>query len=446
MSLSPLTFSGVSKFSQDFGTIMDRAVKIAQIPIQQMQNRDADILQQKSLLGGLSAGAAGLASSLRALGDTATGRALASSSSKPAVISVANSGATVAAAYTIDSVTSIASAASERSVTGYTDSAATAVGSTGDFKLVVGGADYTFHLANNNLVGLRDKINTLGAGVTASILTTADGNYLSVSASSSGETTLALYDDPAGANTNLITGTNQGTDLEFSLNGIPVHQSRNLVNSVIPGLTFTVLEESETAVQLSLSTDRSQLTSALSAFVANLNSLRGSVSAQVGPAAGLLSGNFVVRQLGSQLRNLASLRSSQGEINSLTDLGITFNNSGKAEFDPAKIGALTENGVSDAFTFLGDSSSGLSGFAKTFEQFSEPVAGLIKLEQQGLDRMDKSLQRQVEALNERIAVMQRGLSLKLQHADALLAQLESQQNTINASLQGLNVVLYGKQT
>jgi hypothetical protein len=41
--------------------------------------------------------------------------------------------------------------------------------------------------------------------------------------------------------------------------------------------------------------------------------------------------------------------------------------------------------------------------------------------------------------------MQKGLALKLQQADSLLASLESQQNVIKASLQGLNVVLYGKQ-
>jgi hypothetical protein len=40
--------------------------------------------------------------------------------------------------------------------------------------------------------------------------------------------------------------------------------------------------------------------------------------------------------------------------------------------------------------------------------------------------------------------MQVSMSLKLQQADVLLAQLESQQSMIGASVAGLNLVLYGK--
>ena len=445
MSISPQTFTGISKFSTDFQSIMDRAVKIAQLPLQAMQNRDSDLIQQKGLLGNLSAAVAGFGDSLKALGDTSGRTALGAASAQPAIVSVLNTGATAAATYVIDSVTSIATAASERSLQGYADSAATPVGTTGDFKLVVGSNNYSFSLTNNTLVGLRDQINNLGAGVTASILTTSDGNYLSLSATSSGQTTLALYDDPNGANANLLTGTNQGTNLAFSLNGIPVTQSQNLVNSIVPGLTFTVLDKTTTPVQLQLSTTRADLSSALTTFVSNFNSLRAAVTSQTGPAAGLLSGNLLVHQLSADLRNVASYRGSGGSVTGLSDLGVTFNNAGQVEFDPAKVNALSEAQISDAFTFLGTASTGLGGFSRSFSQYTDPINGLIKLEQQGLDRVDQSLQKQMAALTDRIDLMQRGLALRLQQSDALLASLESQQNTITASLQGLNVVLYGKQ-
>jgi len=214
MSLSPLTFTGVSQFSTDFQTILDRAVRIAQLPVQALQNRTSDVLQKKLLLGQLSGSVAGLADSLKAVGEISAKRALAASSSRPAVISVTNTGATAAASYTINSVTSLAAAANERTLTGYADSTATPVGSTGHFRLVVGANDYTFELADNTLVGLRDQINALGAGVTASILTTGDGNYLSVSTVAPGATTLALYDDPGGAETNRQPGLRSGVPLK----------------------------------------------------------------------------------------------------------------------------------------------------------------------------------------------------------------------------------------
>lgn len=445
MSFTPLAFTGVSQFSNDFQAIMERAVKIAQLPIQALQNRDVDALQKKTLLSSISAGVSGLASSLEALGRVSDNKGLTATSSQPAVVSVTNSGATAAASYTINSVTSIAVAAAERSVTGYADSGATPVGSTGDFRLVVGTEEFNFSLTNNTLVGLRDKINTLGAGVTASILTTSDGNYLSVSANSAGAKVLQLRDAPTGANTNLLTTDNQGSDLVFHLNGIEVRQPRNLVNSVVPGLAFTVHSATNTATQLTLASGRSDLSSALANFADSFNTLRGQLNGQTGPAAGLLSGNSLVTQLSGQLRQLASHRMSSGSIKSLTDVGITFDSKGTMTFDSRVVDGLTSDQMTDAFSMLNNSATGLGRFAGGLQQFSDPISGLIKLEQQGLDRVDAALQKQISALTDRLTVMQRGMALKLQQADSLLASLESQQNTVKASLQGLNVVLYGKQ-
>ena len=340
MSFTPLTFTGVSQFSSDFQTIMDRAVKIAQLPIQALQNRDGDVLHKKTLLGGVSQAVTGLASSLEALGQSATNRALRASSSDASVVSVVNGGATSAASYTINSVTSIAKAASERSLTGYADSGATPVGSTGSFRLVVGDEDYDFTLANNTLIGLRDKINSLGAGVTASILTTNDGNYISISANAAGAKALELRDDPGGSNANLLTSDNQGSDLVFHLNGIEVRQPRNLVNSVVPGLSFTVLKASNTPTQLSLATDRSELASALSSFADSFNTVRGQLNAQVGSSAGLLTGNSLVTQLSGQMRQIAGHRATDGSIKSLAELGLTFDSKGAVSFDADALDGL----------------------------------------------------------------------------------------------------------
>ena len=444
MSFTPLTFTGVSQFSTDFQSIMDRAMKIAQLPITALQNRDGDALQKKTLLGGITSGVSGLAASIEALGQTADNQGLAAASSQPTVVSVVNTGATSAASYTIDSVTSIAKAASERSVTGYVDSAATQVGSTGDFRLLVGTSQFDFSLANNTLVGLRDKINSLGAGVTASILTASDGNYISISANSTGAQSLELRDNPAGANTNLLSSANQGSDLVFHLNGIRAQQSRNLVNSVVPGLTFTVLGESNTATRLTLASGTSDLASALSNFTDSFNTLRGQLNAQVGAGAGLLTGNSLVGQLSAHLRQIAGQRASSGSIKSLAELGVTFDSKGTMSFDPKALAGLSGEQLSDAFKLLGNTAGGLGKSADGLRQFSDPISGLIKLEQTGLDRVDTALQTQIAALTDRLGVMQSGLARKLQQADSLLASLQSQQNTITASLQGLSSVLYGK--
>jgi flagellar hook-associated protein 2 len=447
---TPLSLNGVSQYASDFQSILNRAVQIAQIPVIALQNKDSDVLQQKNLLSGLSSAVAGLATSLSSLGTTAARKALGATSSDPTVVSVTNNNAPTATTYTIDSITSTATAAAERSAASFRDSAATPVSSTGALELVVGSHNYDFTLTNNSLVGLRDQINSLAAGVTASILTTANGNYLSIAANSTGAAKLQLIDDPItashpnGANANLLTSTNQGTDAIFQLDGIDITQSTNTVNNVIPGVTFTLLGSSDSPVTLSLASDRTQLSSAVQDFVTNYNGLQSELRSQVGPAAGLLSGDVVITQLQSALRQLTSYRTGSGTVKSLSDLGISFDSTGQASFNQNAFDSLSDIQISDAFSFLGSASTGFSRFSATFRQFSEPVNGLIRAEQDGLTRTDQNIQRHITTLTDRIAAMQTSLSAQLRAADAAVAELRSQQQSLTASLQGLNLVLYGK--
>ncbi|MGH9675168.1 MAG: hypothetical protein ACRD44_18510, partial [Bryobacteraceae bacterium] len=72
------------------------------------------------------------------------------------------------------------------------------------------------------------------------------------------------------------------------------------------------------------------------------------------------------------------------------------------------------------------------------------VSGLIKTQQDQYDAADTRLGNQVEEITARITYMQTSLMRQLQAADALLAGLESQQTILDASLKGLNLLLYGK--
>jgi len=182
------------------------------------------------------------------------------------------------------------------------------------------------------LTGVRDAINSSGLAVTASILTAPGGNYLSVSANGSGATTLRLIDDPNGTPADLLTATNQGSSAAFKLNGIDITQSGNVVNSIVPGLTFTLLKPSTQAVMLTLASDRGTLSNALQNFVTQYNAVRTQITAQVGPAAGLLSGDTAINQIQNELRQIVSQRSSTGTVRSLADLGVAFSATGEASF------------------------------------------------------------------------------------------------------------------
>src|SRR5574340_171809 len=567
MGISPLVFTGISKFSTDFQTIVDRAVSIAQLPVKALQNQQTDILQRKTLAGNLNSAVADLAKAIAALGTVGSSRGVTGSSSDSAKVSIISTTATAPASYTISNITSLAKAASETSVTGFAEGTSGAVSVDGAMKLVVGSNQYTITLtpAKNNLAGLRDAINNLNAGVTANILTTGTGatpNYLSVTATTSGATTLKLTDIPAntpipklttvnpgspttpasavslssyatagatsvstsgqmalvvggqnyaitlapannnlnrlaaainaagagvtatvvnsgsgptpfslsvtananGANTialndlpnnpqtEFLTATNQGANTVFKLNGVNVSKSGTLINDVAPGVTFSVLATTSgsEAVTLTVASDSGKISSALKDLATKYNAVLKLVNAQIGPNAGLLSGNNMVRATQDAMRALTTYQGA-GAIKGLSALGVELSRSGEMSFNQSTSDAnkvsfdkLSGADIAAAFTFLGSEITGLGALNSRFTQISDPTTGLIKQQQDQFDVADKRITDQVATITARITLMQTALRTKLQRADSLLAALESQQNVLTTSIEAMNYTLYGR--
>jgi len=451
-----LALNGVSQYSSDLQSIFDRATQIAQIPVQRLQNAQEDAVSKKALLVGLNSYVDTLAQSITNLGALASGKALTATSSDPGV-TVVNTGATAPGTWTITGLTSVPTAASATSTSSYATADKTLLGAdaSGRMTLVVGGQSYNFTATNLNAAVA--AINGSGLPVAASIVTPSSGhNYLSLNATVTGTNTIQLLDGapPASGHpdtrTNLVNqGGNTGSNTSFNLSGFPVNnQASNVVSGKISGVTFTLNSPPDNdtgTVTITLSTDKTQISNALNQFVSAYNNLVNNVALQVGPSAGALGADTAITAVQDDMRQLVSYQGS-GSIKSLSDLGITMDTSGKMTFDPTVFNALSDAQVSSACTFLGSSSNGLAALATHFTQLSDPVNGLIRTEENGLDTTNKNLSDQIDAMNSRISIMQQTLQSKLQQADALLAQLESQQNLLTSSITSLNYVLYGKST
>lgn len=438
------------QYATDFQNILNKAVQTAEVPLTQLQTQDSQVLAEKTALGSLQGTVAELTASLTALGMDGSSLALGATSSNPSAVTATNSGATSPATYTINSVISVASAASETSLASYADSGSTPIttgsASPGAMQLVVGSNTYNFTLTKNNLTGLVNQINGLNAGVTASILTTAGGNYLSLQANSTGATRLQLNDESSGTGTNIITATNQGTDAEFLLNNIDIKQASNTVNNVIPGLTFNIVGKSSAATTLTLASDPSQLTNDLQTFVNSYNDLEAAVKAQVGTSGGALVGDSVITGLQETMQHLVShFSTTTGSVQGLSDLGVTFNGiDGTLTFDPTVVGGMSSSQLTDALNFLGSTTTGLGAFSQNFDQFSNSVTGLIQTEIASDTTSDTELQKQISTTTDQINAFQQNLAKQIEASDALESAYESQQTELTASLQGLDLVLYGK--
>jgi flagellar hook-associated protein 2 len=228
------------------------------------------------------------------------------------------------------------------------------------------------------------------------------------------------------------------------LNRIDVSEAGNTISDVIPGVTFTIQAASSTPTTLTLKSDPTQLSSALQNFASKYNQLQSDLHQQEGQAAGVLAGDTVVTQLQSTLRQFASYTASSGSIHSLSDLGLELDSTGTLALNQTTFDQLSDAQLSDAFKFIGSATSGLGAFSATLQQFSDPITGVITAEQNGLTNEDQSLQQQISTLTTRINTMQTNLAAQLQKADALIADLQNQQTTVNSSIAGLNYVLYGK--
>jgi flagellar capping protein FliD len=77
---------------------------------------------------------------------------------------------------------------------------------------------------------------------------------------------------------------------------------------------------------------------------------------------------------------------------------------------------------------------------------SDPISGLIKTEQSGIDTANQRLTNQIGDLNTRVSIMQAALTQQLQRADAAVSALQNQQQMLTSSIQAINLGLYGKNT
>ncbi|MGH9663571.1 MAG: flagellar filament capping protein FliD, partial [Bryobacteraceae bacterium] len=173
------------------------------------------------------------------------------------------------------------------------------------------------------------------------------------------------------------------------------------------------------------------------------NALQQQVQGQVGSSGGALNGDFLVRQIQQDLRSLTTY-SGTGNIKSLSGLGISLDAAGAMSLDSSAISSFSSSQLSDAFQYLGSTTSGFGALAGSFNELTDPVSGLITLQQQSYTTADQRLQDQIGTLSAQIRTMQSNLLLQLETADATVAQLESQQQIIAASVQSVNLALYGR--
>ncbi|MBL0157486.1 MAG: flagellar filament capping protein FliD [Bryobacterales bacterium] len=453
MSLTPLSFTGISNFSSDFQSIVNRTVAIASLPVQSLQNDQTSLGEKRTALTNLRGAVGSFAASLETLGTLGGGGATSVSSSSSNITATLGTGATPGN-YQITDITSLADTAIATSTGGWATADATQVSTGADHKveLLIGGVSHEITLTpeTDNLNGLRDAINTLGAGASASLIDTgasagAQRYFLVLSAQQAGPATLELRTESGNAASASMELTKPGSSASFKVNGRLVTSNDNYIAGVVPGVNLRLNATSAIGqvINLSVAANAAPVVNALTGFVSSYNDLASSLDAHIGETAGVLSGDSLISGLYGLLREATGLPGA-GNIKSLAELGITLDSSGIMSFDSSAVSTAGQSRLNDIFSFLGSPTSGLAALTSRFTEISDPATGQIRARLTSLDQTDARLTEQISTMTERVSTMQTTLLAKLQAADGLLARLENQRSMLTASIDSLNMLTNGK--
>ncbi|RAH36582.1 flagellar filament capping protein FliD [Halomonas sp. SL1] len=335
---------------------------------------------------------------------------------------------------------------------GVSDPSAALVGAGGDTLTLTfdGRSDSTVTLAEgDSLEDIRDAINADdAAGVDASIINDGANSRLVLSSRESGAD--AGIESMSFANASLTGDTNTkqaGRDASLDINGIQgITSSTNRVEDAIQGVTLE-LDPSSAGETLSLGVeaDTESLKESVQAFVSAYNEMKSTVGRMTDATgdvetAGELVGDRTVRTIESRLSRDLTNPISGGDMEIMSAVGISLDDSGRLELDEDKLDEV-----------IADNPEGLQGFfAGTTEEggFAGRLGGSLDnmLDSDGMvQRAIDSSEGQVERIEDRFDRTEQSIERTVERyrsqfsqLDGLIAQMNSTSAYLSQQLAGLN--------
>lgn len=288
---------------------------------------------------------------------------------------------------------------------------------------------------------LASQINASGLSVTASVVSDTSGSHLAVTGNAGQQVSLSA--DPAL----VFTQASHAQNASLSVDGVPVSSASNSVNGALAGVTLTLTGTTPSSpVSLSVSADTSRISSAVSQFVTDYNSLIGQVNTQFTfntstGSQGVLGSDATVRSMQSAL--LSSLGYSQTgsstSVSSLADLGVTMNDDGTLTLDSTKLNQALSSDPTSVQNFFQSNAQG--GFANamqtTLKGFTLASAGSLAVDIKNLTSQYNNLQSNVNDYESGYITSQKTLLTSMySKAEIALQSLPATLKQIDAELNG----------
>jgi flagellar hook-associated protein 2 len=243
------------------------------------------------------------------------------------------------------------------------------------------------------------------------------------------------------------------TDAVFAVNGLKVTRSSNTISDVIPGVTFTLLDEgdqdgaidaTDPTAKITVATDNSAITDAITDLVENFNAVNEIVNEQftLDPNSnrqGSTAGDAALRGMLSRLRKeLASAGGTGAGYRYLSDVGIKFEKDGSLTFDKGKLAdALQEDPTALANLFLAKENGIGKRLPDAIEDSISTVDGSLVFRQRGIGQSIKAIDEKIAREERRITTLEEQLIKKFTALEELVSQLKSQGDFLAQQLSAL---------
>ncbi len=426
--MSSTSAPSTSLYSSDLQQVLSRSIAIASLPLDQLNSQLTGLQNRSTELDTINGKFAALLTALQGVSSAATSTSAQVSDSS--VIAAHSSSTALPGSYAIHVVSAGAptSALSNNSLPTVSDPSTQSITAAGSLTLTVGGTPFTITPSANSLSALLDAINSSGANVSATIVNlgppSAPSYQLSLQSTKLGNIAIQLND----GSQDLLSTLSTGSEAQYQINGqpsTPISSDSSTV-TIAPGFTVDLLQAGDSTVVVSQST--SAQSNALSSLVAAYNAAVDELSANRGQGGGALTGDPVIFTLSQSLRNLSGFAGGSGSVQSLTDLGLTFDKTGHLSFDQSVFDSVSSAHPNDVSAFLGSPSTG--GFLKaatdTLNGLEDPVTGTIETTLASAQAAIDKQNRKIADEQARIDVLTANLTARIDAADALIASLEQQ--------------------
>ena len=431
--------SATSGAGFDVSTTVTQIIALQQAVETPWKNELTTLQSQDTVLSTLGTDLSSLSTAVSALTDLqgVTAEKDGSSSDTSVVALSSASSTAVAGSHTI-TVSSLAQTSSVYS--GVVNGADTLSGS---LSIQVGSGTaqtITVDDSSNTLSTLAAAINSAGIGVTAGIITDANGSRLSLVSGTSGSAgQLSVTSSLQDATTSTAIVTQAGTpgmNATLNVDGIDISSASNTVSTAIPGVTFQLLSTSSSPVQVQITNDTSDIASAMSTFVSAYNTIMSALTAQEGNDssgnAEPLYGSPTIALMQTQLSEALLGGGSSGSVSSVTQLGVTVNQDGTLTFSQDDLLDTLDNNFSDVVGFLQNTGSFGMNFESALNGLSstDPTGALYLASAQNTSE-ETTLNDDVSDEEARLATQKTALTTELNTANETLQSIPSQLSEID---------------